>query len=438
MTYRETLDFLFSSLPMYQRIGAAAYKADLNNAHTLDRYFDFPHRKYLTVHVAGTNGKGSVSHILASVLQEAGYKTGLYTSPHLLDFRERIKVNGDEVPEDYVVEFVEKHKAVFLEHETSFFEMTVFMAFEFFAAERVDVAVIEVGLGGRLDTTNVITPRLSVITNIGLDHTQILGRDLKTIAGEKAGIIKNNVPVVIGETNSETESIFIEKAKKENSAIEFADNNYRAEYLLRETDGKMNIRISPAKQSEGFFLKCDLIGEYQAKNCITALSAIDSLKKTGMQIPGEAIENGFSNIIKNTRISGRWQILQHNPTWVCDVGHNKEGISYIVNQLSNTPYKELWMIMGFVNDKDLPEITRILPRDAHYLLCEPTIPRAMKNEAAAIEFNKYNLDYQVCQSLDEACKIVSKKACENDLIFTGGSTFLVADLLLLKKNDISF
>ncbi|WP_159019377.1 bifunctional folylpolyglutamate synthase/dihydrofolate synthase [Algibacter sp. L3A6] len=405
MTYSDTLDWMFSQLPMYQRQGKSAYKVDLSNTVLLINHLDNPHQNFKTIHVAGTNGKGSSSHMLASVLQEAGYKVGLYTSPHLKDFRERIKINGKEVSETFVTGFIERNKLFFEANQLSFFEMTVGMAFEYFSEEKVDIAVIEVGLGGRLDSTNIITPEVAVITNIGLDHTEFLGNTLDAIAFEKGGIIKPNVPVVIGETQEETKPVFVDLATKNNADITFADQQVSNNYVS------------------------DLKGDYQVKNIQTVVTAIKILQQKNYNISKSNIKEGLSHVIKNTGLLGRWQVLNQEPKVVCDTGHNREGLIYVMKQLSNEVYNHLHIVFGVVNDKDLESIIDLLPKNATYYFCKPDISRGLDAEELRAFFSKYNLTGKSYKSVDEAYKVAKEKAEIDDFIFIGGSTFVVAEII---------
>lgn len=390
---------------MYQRQGAASYKMNLDKIEALAVYLDNPHTTFKSIHVAGTNGKGSTSHMLASVLQEAGYNVGLYTSPHLKNFRERIRVNGDVVSKQFVMGFVKRHKTFFEEHQLSFFEMTVGMAFAFFAHHKVDVAVIEVGLGGRLDATNIITPELSVITNIGLDHTQFLGNTLSEIAAEKAGIIKEGVPVVIGERHKETENVFDTLSRKRNAPL------HRA----------YDFDLMP--------MKSDLLGMYQNKNMRTVQVAVSVLQTKDFVVGIQHIAKGLMNVVKNTGLLGRWQILQESPKVICDTGHNADGLRYVMEQLSREKFDRLHIVMGVVSDKDLKAILPLFPAYASYYFCKPDIPRGMevqelKNSAAA-----YKLRGKDYPSVSEALKAAKKEAAPFDLIFVGGSTFVVAEVV---------
>jgi dihydrofolate synthase/folylpolyglutamate synthase len=436
--YQDILRLLFDSLPMYQRVGAPAYKADLSNAYKLDAYFNYPHKSFISIHIGGTNGKGSVSHMIASVLQEAGYKTGLFTSPHMADFRERIKVDGIMLPEDFVIAFTKTHLDQFKRVRASFFEMTVFMAFDYFVKYGIDIAVVEVGLGGRLDTTNIITPVVSVITNIGSDHTQFLGNTLISIAGEKAGIIKQGIPVVIGESQSEPGSVFSRIAAERNAPVIYADKQATIEYSLKNTEGLVEHKLCTAKEWNIKRIVCDLAAAYQQKNIITSLAALEELKNAGFTIDDESIRDGFRKIRQNTGLSGRWQITDHNPYTVCDVAHNAGGFECILSEIANTPHKRLHMVLGFVNDKDIDSIIRLLPADASYTLCEPHIPRAMKNRELEKFFENYKLNYSSVENIGAAYTLARSQSDEKDLIYIGGSTFLVADFLAWKKSSISF
>ncbi len=429
MNYQETLDWLFSQLPMYQRQGKAAYKADLNNTLELDKYFSHPHRNFKSIHVAGTNGKGSVSHMLASVLQESGYKVGLYTSPHLKDFRERIRINGEMVSEDFVVKFIEDHKLKFEEIHPSFFEMTVAMAFDYFAKENIDIAVVEVGMGGRLDSTNIIQPDLSIITNIGFDHTAFLGNSLSDIAGEKAGIIKNKIPVVIGETNKETQPVFDSKAKEMKSPIYFADQYYQADYSMLTMDSKQSFNIKKDGKSIYNDLKLDLLGSYQKKNLFTVLQSLTILGDLNYSISYESMYEGLKNVSKNTGLRGRWDILEHNPMLVCDTAHNKEGLTYVIEQIKQTAYENLHMVFGVVDDKNIDAILGLLPKDAHYYFTKANIPRALDQNILKSKAEKYNLMGEDFKDVASALRNAKKNAGFNDLIFIGGSTFVVAEVL---------
>ena len=429
MTYTQTLDFLFSQLPAYHRIGKAAYRSDLENTILLDNYFKNPHFKYPTIHIAGTNGKGSVAHMIASVLQEAGYKTGLYTSPHLKDFRERIKVNGEMISENEVVTFVTKHKDIIESLKPSFFEMTVAMAFNYFAECNVDVAVIEVGLGGRLDSTNIIKPVLSVITNIGHDHLDLLGDTLEKIAVEKAGIIKRNIPVIISETQTETKNVFINKAEENDTSIMFADEVFSCDLKQNKnlTSGReyLMTELSTNNKLKG---KTFLGGDYQSKN-LQAVFAAFKLLENIFTVSEENVSEGIRNVIINTGIQGRWQILSSSPLTICDTGHNKEGLEYVMNQIKRVPRSALHIVIGFVNDKDLGSVLPLFPTDAIYYFTKASVPRALNELKLKMEAEKYGLAGQSYPDVRTALYSARKQANESDVIFIGGSTFVVAEIV---------
>ncbi|WP_452227884.1 MULTISPECIES: bifunctional folylpolyglutamate synthase/dihydrofolate synthase [unclassified Lacinutrix] len=405
MTYQDTVNWMFSQLPMYQQQGKAAYKVDLSNTVLLANHLNNPENQFKTIHVAGTNGKGSTSHMLAAILQEAGYTVGLYTSPHLKDFRERIKINGKEVSEQFVSSFIKHNKSFFEAHSLSFFEMTVGMAFDYFAKQKVDIAIIEVGLGGRLDSTNIITPEVSVITNIGLDHTQFLGNTLHAIAEEKGGIIKKNVPVVIGETQEEIKSVFNRIASKVSSPIYYADQ-----------------LVSTVYQS-------DLKGSYQEKNIKTVLQTIRLLQEQNWKISKSNIQKGLKGVVVNTGFKGRWQILQEDPKVICDTAHNKEGLIYAMTQLQEEPFHALHIVFGVVNDKDLDSIIALLPKNATYYFCKPNIPRGKNAEELWAYFKEKNYVGKAYNSVNEAYKQALKSAKIGDVIYVGGSTFVVAEII---------
>jgi dihydrofolate synthase/folylpolyglutamate synthase len=416
---------------MFQRKGPAAYKNSLANTFKLDELYNHPHRKFKSIHVAGTNGKGSVSHMLTSVLQTAGYKTGLYTSPHLKDFRERIRVNGKIMPKQEVVDWVENFRInnKLWKIEPSFFELTVAMAFDHFAKEKVDIAIIEVGLGGRLDSTNIILPEVSVITNIGLDHTNLLGGTVEKIAVEKAGIIKSNIPVVIGTTQKETSSIFKKVAKQKGTQIYFADKEYLADYALLGLDG-MQI-VSVEKNGEQIYpdLKLDLKGSYQLKNLPAVLKSIDILNEKGWQITERNIYEGLQAVSKNTGLLGRWQIIGNNPQIICDTGHNEDGIKAIVKQIENMAFKELHIIFGTVADKNPEPILKLLPKKAKYYFTRANIERAMNERVLKELAFKFGLEGDCYSSDSDAFKNAQLSADKPDLIFVGGSTFNVSEVL---------
>lgn len=429
MNYSETLNFLFSQLPAYHRIGKAAYKNNLDNTLILDKHFDHPHTRFKTIHVAGTNGKGSVSHMAASILQEAGYRTGLYTSPHLKDFRERIRINGVMIPEKEVIAFVENNRKIIEEVKPSFFEMTVAMAFDYFAREKVDVAVIEVGLGGRLDSTNIIRPVLSVITNIGHDHMDMLGDTLEKVAAEKAGIIKESVPVVIGETQNETKDVFSEKAADQKSVIIFADNEFSCS-LETDFQSESGRKFTITDKKSGAVLEGTTVlgGDYQAKNLVTLFAAFKSLKDF-FDIRDKDVLAGIRNVIMNTGFSGRWQLLSKDPLIICDTGHNKEGLEYVIGQLNNIPRKKLHMVVGFVNDKDLSAVLPLFPGDAEYYFTKASVPRALDENILKREAGAYELKGSSYPDVKAAVTAARSNAGKEDVIFIGGSTFVVADAL---------
>ena len=423
--YKKALDFLFNQLPMFSRTGAPAYKPGLETSLELSNFFDNPHKKFKSVHIGGTNGKGSTSHMLASVLQAQGYKTGLYTSPHLVDFRERIRIDGKMIPPKKVVDFVYNWQKGDYKRHPSFFELTMIMAFNWFAEEKVDYAIIEVGMGGRLDSTNIITPVLSVITNISHDHNQFLGETLQEIAGEKAGIIKQQVPVVIGETQDETKNIFITKALENNSTIVFADENIKNCDIV-PTDQGWNYNL------EGLNLTLPLKGSYQEKNLKTVLTAIDQLKKQGINIINQAIKNGLENVYENTGLLGRWTVLNRKPLTIADTGHNIAGISYNFKQLdlllAERKGGKLRVVIGFVADKAIDKILKLLPKDATYYLTNAQIPRALPVNTLKEKFDNEGFNSKKFFNVKEAYKEAKEEASENDIIFIGGSTFIVADL----------
>lgn len=429
MNYQETLDYLFNVTPLFQNIGKDAYKEGLDNTIILDNHFNNPHKKFRTIHIAGTNGKGSCSHTIAAILQSAGYKTGLYTSPHLIDFSERIKVNGEPVEKEFVIDFVKQNKDFFEPLHPSFFELTTAMAFLYFAEKKVDVAVIEVGLGGRLDCTNIITPDLSIITNISFDHTQFLGNTLKDIAKEKAGIIKEKKPVIIGEYTPETKTVFEDKAKSTNSDIIFAEDNKLINGYKQTENGLLLYKSDKIKDLYG-----ELNGLYQIKNTNTILNAIYKLIELGYNIDETNIKNGFQNVCQLTGLMGRWQKLEENPTIICDTGHNIGGMKYIVEQLSRMKYDKLHIIIGMVNDKDISGVISLLPKNAKYYFTQASVKRALPAEQVKEIANNYGLKGEAYSSVEKALTIAKNNAKENDLIFIGGSTFIVADLIVLYKS----
>ena len=414
MDYKESLDFLFAQLPMFSRVGAAAYKPGLERSYALAEYFGNPQRRLRAVHVAGTNGKGSVSHLIASVLQSQGYKTGLYTSPHLVDFRERMRINGEMIPESKVIDFVERwQKGGYTGDKPSFFELTMMMAFDWFAAENVDYAVIEVGMGGRLDSTNILEPLLSVVTNISWDHTQFLGDTLPKIAAEKAGIIKSGIPAVIGEAEGEVAEVFRRRAREVGTT-------------LRQAFAEVDEAANEA-------LQCPLAGSYQKKNVNTARVAVDELRRAGVEISDEAVAAGFRNVIDNTHLRGRWTIVEKSPLTICDTGHNEAGLRYNMGQLASLmaerPGGRLRMVIGFVADKDVDHILPMFPKDAIYYVSNAQIPRAMKAEALLEKCEALGLYARALPTVAKAYAAARAEAGAGDIIYIGGSTFVVADFL---------
>jgi dihydrofolate synthase/folylpolyglutamate synthase len=402
MTYQETVDWMFSQLPMYQRQGKAAFKKDLTNIIAFCDVLKNPEEKFVSIHVGGTNGKGSTSHIISSILQEAGYKVGLYTSPHLKNFTERIRINGEEISKKYVADFITKNTLFLKKQQLSFFEMTVGLAFDYFASQKVDIAIVEVGLGGRLDSTNIISPEVSVITNIGYDHTQFLGDTLPEIAFEKAGIIKKNTPIVIGEKQKEVADVFFKKALEMNATISFA------------SDKKYDVET-------------DLLGAYQKKNGTTAIHAIKALK--GFTVSDNQLQKGLLNVVKNTNLKGRWQILQVAPRVICDTAHNKEGLYYVMHQLASLPAKKLHIVLGVVTDKKLEEILPLFPQDASYYFCKPNIPRGLDEQVLQSKANHFGLLGSTYNSVNEAYLAAISNAEKEDVVFVGGSTFVVGEVV---------
>ena len=402
MTYQETVDWMFSQLPMYQRQGKAAFKKDLTNIIAFCDVLKNPEEKFVSIHVGGTNGKGSTSHIISSILQEAGYKVGLYTSPHLKNFTERVRINGEEISKKYVADFITKNTLFLKKQQLSFFEMTVGLAFDYFASQKVDIAIVEVGLGGRLDSTNIISPEVSVITNIGYDHTQFLGDTLPEIAFEKAGIIKKNTPIVIGEKQKEVADVFFKKALEMNATISFA------------SDKKYDVET-------------DLLGAYQKKNGTTAIHVIKSLK--GFIVSENQLHKGLLNVVKNTNLKGRWQILQVAPRVICDTAHNKEGLHYVLHQLASLPAKNLHIVLGVVTDKILEEILPLFPQDASYYFCKPNIPRGLDEQVLQSKANHFGLLGSTYNSVNEAYLAAISNAEKEDVVFVGGSTFVVGEVV---------
>ena len=431
MTYNQTLAYLFSQLPMLHRIGAAAYKADLSNTIALCHIMGNPERNIRSVHIAGTNGKGSTSHLIASVLQEAGYKTGLFTSPHLKDFRERIKINGQMISKCDVMLFVKKHKKDFDQVKPSFFEWTFALATWYFNRQKVDIAVFETGMGGRLDSTNVITPLISVITNIGMDHTRFLGNTLTEIANEKAGIIKRGIPVVIGETHPETEPVFKNFSMKNKSEIAFADHQVKLQHLhrTRHRTPLLTSEFRSLHTGEVYRLTTPLSGKYQIKNTATALSALEKLRECELDLSNDIIRKGFRNVVKNTGLKGRWQVLSNKPLTIADIGHNPDGIREILEQLEITPHNKLHFVIGVVNDKDSDTMLSMLPQNAVYYFCKANIPRGLDANELAMQAKKYKLHGKAYPTVSEAIVDAKSQASGSDLVLIAGSAFVVAEAL---------
>ncbi len=432
MTYQETLDYLYSRLPVFHRVGKVAYKADLTNTLALCEHLGNPQYAFKSIHIAGTNGKGSTSHMLAAILQEAGYKTGLYTSPHLKSFTERIRINGQPIPEQEVVDFVEQHQAVMEAIAPSFFEWTVAMAFQYFAVQNIDIAVIEVGLGGRLDSTNIITPELSLITNIGWDHTDILGDSLPKIAFEKAGIIKAGVPVVVSERQPETEAVFIEKACHQHAPLWFVSDEIELIDSHIFTENRRNVQVhSLVGKEPDFALQLGLLGVYQLKNTAGVLKAVEVLNANGWNISRQACQTGISQVTQLTGLKGRWQILSRSPLTICDTGHNEDGIRQVVQQLATLSYQKLHMVIGMVKDKDIRQVLALLPVQAHYYFCQAHIPRALDAHLLAQQAAAFGLQGSVIPDVNDALAEAQNNATPEDVVFVGGSTFIVAELDLL-------
>lgn len=424
MNYEETVEYLFNSTPVFEKVGATAYKEGLDNTHALDNHFGNPHRKFKTIHVAGTNGKGSCSHTLAAILQAEGYRVGLYTSPHLVDFRERIRVNGMPISKDYVINFVEQERSFFEPLHPSFFELTTALAFKYFAEQHVDIAVIEVGLGGRLDCTNIITPILSVITNISFDHTQFLGNTLAKIAGEKAGIIKPHVPVVIGETVNETRPVFLDKARQEDAPIRFAEDEPEVAATTLRIEGGIDYETRSWGHLHG-----ELGGIYQEKNTNTILCACDELRKHGVVTSRAAVVDGFAHVAEHTGLTGRWQQLQTAPRVVCDTGHNVGGWQYLSQQIKAQPCKQLRIVFGMVDDKDIDTVMGMLPQNAVYYFTQASTHRAIPVDRVMEEARQHHLNGTAHPTVTAAYHQALADASADDFIFVGGSSYVVADLL---------
>ncbi len=430
MTYQETLAYLFAKLPMFSRIGAAAYKEDLTNTILLCEALGNPQTKVKCIHIAGTNGKGSTSHMLAAILQSAGYKTGLYTSPHLKDFRERIKINGKVCDEQFVIDFTKKIQPLIESIEPSFFEITVAMAFEYFSKQQVDIAVIETGLGGRLDSTNIITPLLSIITNIGFDHMALLGNTLPKIAYEKAGIIKHKVPIVIGESIAETRNVFLEKSNQEQSPIFFAQELKRVSNI-NYTHHQLQVKIEDVATKKSDEFNLDLTGIYQTKNLCTVLESVNQLQQLGFEISNEQLKFGLQNTKQLTGLHGRWELLQSNPTIIADVGHNEDGIRQILQQLQITQYNHLHIIIGMVKDKDIDQVLSLLPKNATYYFTKAQIPRALEENALQDLAKQQQLTGNTYSNVNKAINNALQTASVNDLIIVCGSVFLVGEIDML-------
>ena len=411
---------------MFHRIGAAAYKVDLTNTLAICELLDHPENKFKSIHIAGTNGKGSTSHMLAAILQTAGYKTGLYTSPHLKDFRERIRIDGKMIPEETVTAFVEKYREDFDKIQPSFFEWTVGLAFDYFAKEKVDIAVIETGLGGRLDSTNVITPELSIITNIGMDHMNLLGDTLEKIATEKAGIIKEEVPVIIGQTQEEVMEVFLQKAEEMNATILFADQNFSAE--AEPSDAFLNVKVSNNRETGLHYYALDQRGLYQVHNLVTVLQAVEELTSAGWNLPKQAVEEALKQVGTLTGLMGRWQILSKSPLTICDVGHNEDGIHEVMHCISQTPHQRLHIVLGAVSDKHIDGMLDLLPSAATYYFCKAGTPRSMDAEELKKKASVYGLKGQSWPGVTEALEAARRQAGENDLVVVTGSTFVVAEV----------
>lgn len=442
MTFKETLDYLYSRLPMFHRIGAAAYKADLNNTYAIMNLLGHPEQKFKSIHIAGTNGKGSSSHMIASILQEAGYKVGLYTSPHLVDFRERIRINGKMIPKKAVTEFVLKHKAEMERIEPSFFEWTVGLCFDFFAKQKVDVAVVEVGLGGRLDSTNVLRPEVCLITNISYDHANLLGNTLEKIAGEKAGIIKPEVPVVISQKQPDLKNVFFSVAKHVNAPVIFASDSFKVIEQLN-TSGLLNLMVSDIERKKSLSLKCPLAGSYQSKNIIGVLEVIRQMRHRGFKITDTHIKAGIKQVIFNTGLSGRWQVILKKPYLVGDTGHNEDGIKNVLDTLNSLwkqgDFGRLRIVFGMVNDKNPDKVLHVLQshklaRKAEFYFCSPSIPRGLPGKELQGIAKEFNLHGQAYLNVKTAVKAALNDSEQSDFVLVTGSTFVVSDLLKDLKN----
>lgn len=429
MNYSQTLEFLFTSMPSFQRVGGDAYKPGLERIASFCQHIGNPQRNYYTIHVAGTNGKGSVSHMLASILREAGYRTGLFTSPHLTDFRERIRVDGEMIPKQKVVNFVDKHQDKMKELDLSFFEMTAAMAFDYFDQSDVEVAVIETGLGGRLDATNLITPILSIVTNVSFDHTEFLGETIEKIAAEKAGIIKKSIPIIVGQHSEAYDKVFAERAAELNSRIIFAEDEWRLNGVEHFDDDNQHFSLTRMRDDRGYELDIDLLGDYQRHNIVTACAAADYLAEhTPLTISRRALREGLQVAAASTGLAGRWQVLSREPYTVCDTGHNEDGIRFVAEQLANLECDRLYAVMGFAREKELSKILALLPAKAHYIFTRANIERARAIEDIAAEATKLGLDFETAPSVMEAVERARSLALPNDAIFIGGSNYVIAEI----------
>lgn len=427
MTFQEATNFLLQKLPVFQNIGGKAYKSGLERIQSLCEVLGNPHKKFKSIHIAGTNGKGSTSHFLASILQEAGYKVGLTTSPHLKSFTERIKINGNEIEKEILADFVGKYQTLIEETQASFFEAMIALAFWYFAEKQVDIAVVETGMGGRLDATNILLPEISIITTIGYDHQQWLGDTLPKIASEKAGIIKPHTPVIISEKQTETQAVFLQKAQQENAPIYFAQDTFS----LLESHLSMpylHLNYQNTQNNELIALQSALLGNYQKKNLIGVLKAVEILQEKGYSISWQAVQAGVKNVLKNTDLRGRWQILQEKPLIIADIAHNEQGVSEIVEQISQTPHRNLHLVLGFVSDKDVTKLLSLFPKNAFFYFCEPAIPRAMPVEQITEIAQNLGLHFQAIPKVSQAYQVACQQAQTDDLIFVGGSTFVVAEI----------
>jgi dihydrofolate synthase / folylpolyglutamate synthase len=428
MLYRQALNYMYEQLPMFQRVGSAAYKNNLDNTIAISKHLDCPEKKFKSIHIAGTNGKGSSSHLLASIFQEAGYKTGLYTSPHLKDFRERIKINGAMIPKKTVSQFIEKNASFFNELKPSFFEMTVGMAFGWFADQQVDIAIIETGLGGRLDSTNIIHPELSLITNVSFDHTQLLGSTLTAIAAEKAGIIKSKTPVIISEKNQDYFEVFKKKAEEENAGLIIASAIYEA---IKKSNRSLHSQYEIYKNGQIRFseIDCPLQGNYQQYNICGVLAVCDAIQQKGFKLSENNIAQGIKKVIVNTGFAGRWQVLQQKPLTIADTGHNEAGIQMVLNQIQQIPHKNLNIVLGMVNDKEIDKMLNLFPKNARYFFCQANIPRALDKAELMQKAVAKGLNGKAYASVKKALRAASQMAGSEDLVFVGGSTFVVAEVV---------